>query len=73
MNYKLPARRLKEATGPVIKRILVRCPATGRLVETGKTVEESLWAEAKLNRPRLSCPHCGKIHSWTKTDVVLAR
>jgi hypothetical protein len=56
-----------------IKRILVRCPATGRLAPTGKTVQESAWNDTKLNRPRLTCPHCHQVHSWTKKDVVLAR
>ncbi len=66
-------RAVKPATGPVIKRILVRCPSTGKLAPTGKTVEESAWETTKLNRPRLKCPHCGETHSWTKKDVVLAR
>jgi hypothetical protein len=66
-------RSLKVPTGPVIKRILVRCPSTGKLTATGKTVEESLWPTTKLNRPRLTCPHCQKVHNWTKDDVVLAR
>ena len=66
-------RALKPATGSVIKRILVRCPSTGRLTPTGKTVEESAWEETKLKSPRLSCPHCNQVHTWTKKDVVLAR
>jgi hypothetical protein len=66
-------RAVKPATGPVIKRILVRCPSTGKLAPTGKTVEESAWETTKLNRPRLTCPHCREVHNWTKKDVVLAR
>ena len=66
-------RAVKPATGPVIKRILVRCPSTGKLAVTGKTVEESAWETTKLNRPRLPCPHCHEVHNWTKKDVVLAR
>ena len=66
-------RAAKSSTGPVTKRILVRCPATGKLAPTGKTVEESAWEETKLNRPRLTCPHCHQVHNWTKKDVVLAR
>src|SRR5207237_10475560 len=73
MNHYTLARSMKEPTGPVIKRILVRCPSTGRLAATGKTVEEALWADTKLNRPRLTCPHCGEVHAWTKQDGVLAR
>jgi hypothetical protein len=73
MNKFMLTRSLKEPKGPVIKRILVRCPSTGKLTATGQTIEESLWAAAKLKRPRLTCPHCREVHNWTKKDVVLAR
>jgi hypothetical protein len=73
MNLNFQKRALKEPTGPVIKRILVRCPSTGKLTETGRTVKEAFWGKTKLNRPRLTCPHCRQVHSWTKKDVVLAR
>ena len=66
-------RSVKKPVGPVIKRILVRCPSTGKLAPTGRTIEEALWNETKLQRPRLTCPHCDQVHSWTKKDVVLAR
>jgi len=73
MNTSILRRSVKEPTGPVIKRILVRCPSTRKLAPTGKTIEEALWKNTKLNRPRLTCPHCRQVHSWTKDDVVLAR
>jgi hypothetical protein len=73
MNKFMLTRALKEPKGPIIKRILVRCPSTGKLTPTGKTIEEALWAETKLKSPRLTCPHCRQVHSWTKKDVVLAR
>jgi len=63
----------KEKTGPIIKRILVRCPSTAKLTPTGQTIEESLWATAKVKSHKISCPHCQQVHSWTKKDVVLAR
>jgi hypothetical protein len=66
-------RALKVPTGLVTKRILVRCPSTGKLAPTGKTVKEAAWDDTKLNRPRLTCPHCRQVHAWTKKDVVLAR
>ena len=59
--------------GPVIKRILVRCPTTGKLTATGKTVEEAAWAATEVKSTRLNCAHCGQSHNWTKKDVVLAR
>jgi hypothetical protein len=64
---------LKPPNGSVIKRILVRCPSTAKLAPTGRTVKEAAWDRTKLNRPRLTCPHCRQVHNWTKKDVVLAR
>lgn len=55
------------------KRLLVRCPETARLAETGQTIEEEDWVATKLRSDRLICPHCQKVHIWTKKDVVLAR
>jgi hypothetical protein len=63
----------KVKTGPVIKRLLVRCPSTAKLTPTGQTIEEQLWAGAKVKTPKFTCPHCRQVHNWTKKDVVLAR
>ena len=57
----------------MIKRILVRCPATAKLTPTGQTVDEELWDTAKLKERKGICPHCQGRHDWTKKDVVLAR
>ncbi len=73
MHTGMLRRSLKVPDGPVVKRILVRCPSTGKLTPTGRTVVEARWEKTKLNRPRLTCPHCRQVHSWTKKDVVLAR
>ena len=65
------ARKVKPGLG--IKRLLVRCPSTAKLTPTGQTIEEELWAAAKLKTPKFTCPHCRQVHTWTKKDVVLAR
>ena len=57
----------------MIKRILVRCPATARLTATGLTIDEDLYTDAALKKYKQTCPHCGQMHTWTKKDVVLAR
>jgi len=67
------AKAPKVLVPAVIKRILVRCPSTGKLVATGKTVKESLWETTKLKLPKTTCPHCGQSHTFAKKDVVLAR
>jgi hypothetical protein len=62
-----------KANGPVIKRLLVRCPSTAKLTATGQTIEEQLWADAKVKDQKFDCPHCDQTHTWNKKDVVLAR
>ena len=62
-----------KANGPVIKRLLVRCPATAKLTPTGKTIDELKWADAKVKSQKVDCPHCDQVHIWNKKDVVLAR
>ena len=57
----------------VTKRVLVRCPSTGRLTATGQTTNDISWAKAKFKSPSASCPHCRGAHSWKKEDVILAR
>ncbi len=60
-------------TGPVMKRLLVRCPSTSKLTATGQTIKEELWADAKVKNQKFKCAHCGQTHTWAKKDVVLAR
>lgn len=62
-----------EKKNPMIKRILVRCPATAKLTPTGLTVDEDVYANTPLKSHKLTCPHCQQVHNWTKKDVVLAR
>lgn len=57
----------------MIKRVLVRCPATAKLTATGQTVDEELWGETKLKESKVVCPHCQGTHAWTKKDAILAR
>ncbi len=57
----------------MLKRILVRCPATAKLTATGMTIEEELFEAAAFKKPKLTCPHCSEVHDWQKKDVVLAR
>ena len=56
-----------------IKSLLVRCPSTSKLTDTGRTIEEKLWPDAKMKPQKFTCAHCGAVHNWTKADVVLGR
>ena len=71
--YFDPPRPAKPKPQGNLKSLLVRCPTTSRLTDTGQTIEEHLWAAAKLTNQKLICSHCGNVHTWTKSDVVLGR
>jgi hypothetical protein len=68
-----PPRRQKIKAGSNIKSLLVRCPSTSRLTDTGRTIEEKCWATTKLKKQKLTCEHCGGVHTWEKQDVILGR
>jgi hypothetical protein len=68
-----PPRRQKPKATAGMKSLLVRCPSTSKLSDTGKTIEEKRWETTKLKPQKLTCSHCGSVHSWTKADVVLGR
>ena len=71
--YFDPPRRPKIKAGANIKSMLVRCPSTSKLTDTGETIEERLWSTAKLKVQKFTCAHCGGVHTWRKGDVVLGR
>ena len=68
-----PPRPKKVKPGAGIKSLLVRCPSTSKLTDTGQTIDEKLWPTAKPKKQRFTCAHCGEVHSWSKADVILAR
>lgn len=71
--YFDPPRRQSKKLGPNLKSLLVRCPTTSKLTDTGQTVEEKLWLTTKLKAQKFTCTHCGKVHIWEKQDVILGR
>lgn len=71
--YFDPPRPVKAKTGASLKSLLVRCPATSRLTDTGRTIDEKLWADAEVKTQKVICSHCGAVHNWEKKDVVLGR
>src|SRR5256885_13075005 len=68
-----PPRRPKVKPGPNIKSLLVRCPSTSKLTDTGRTIEEKSWPTVKLKTQKFTCAHCGGVPTWTKNDVILGR
>lgn len=68
-----PPRPKTVKPGAGIKSLLVRCRATSKLTDTGQTIDEKLWPAAKVKTQKLTCAHCGALHTWNKEDVVLGR
>jgi hypothetical protein len=68
-----PPRRPKAKPARKMKSLLVRCPSTSKLTDTGSTIDEAHWQTAKVKTQRFTCAHCGSVHTWTKADVVLGR
>jgi len=68
-----PRRKQKANADGNMKSLLVRCPTTSKLTDTGRTIGENRWPAAKINQQKFTCAHCGKVHSWSKDDVVLGR
>jgi hypothetical protein len=68
-----PPRPTKRKTHANLKSLLVRCPSTSKLTDTGQTIEETRWPDTKLKKQKFTCAHCGSVHSWTKEDVILGR
>jgi len=74
MNHFLFAPPTTPRKAPsTLRRLLVRCPATSKLVATGETIEEPLWEGTAKRTGKFTCPHCAKVHPWVKKDVILAR
>ena len=68
-----PPRPRKAKAGLNIKSLLVRCPSTSKLTDTGRTIEEKRWRTAKVKTQKFTCAHCGRVHTWSKADVILGR
>jgi hypothetical protein len=72
-RYLFEPPRRKAKLRPSLKSLLVRCPSTSKLTDTGQTIEEKRWAITKVKTQKFTCAHCGKVHTWAKADVILGR
>jgi len=71
--FEPPKRKTKPKLQAGLKSLLVRCPSTSKLTDTGHTIDEKMWPDAKVKPQKLACAHCGEVHTWEKSDVVLGR
>lgn len=51
--------------------IVIKCPATGETVATGKTAEPQEFEAADLGMNTFECAACGEVHTWNKQDASL--
>jgi endogenous inhibitor of DNA gyrase (YacG/DUF329 family) len=55
-----------------VLRVMIRCPNTGRAVDTGvETTSQEEFASEVLVGQSVACPHCGQTHTWSKPDAFL--
>jgi hypothetical protein len=55
-----------------VYRIMIRCPATGKIADTGlETTSQQEFAAGAFIGQRLTCPHCGQVHRWQKEEAFL--
>ena len=54
-------------------RLMIRCPRTYQLIQTGITMDEDSFQDPTnhLGHNLTSCPFCPDIHPWNKADAVL--
>lgn len=53
--------------------VLIRCPATGKLLATGIALDVDCFQRAELLDLTIFCHFCGKQHTWRKEDAFLRR
>ena len=51
-------------------KIMIRCPNTGKLVFTDVRGDEQSLNSIKLPKMATTCPYCGGLHYWGKSDVI---
>jgi hypothetical protein len=69
----IPQRSAKDPKPETLRRILVRCPGTAKLFDTGLTTKATEFAAIKVTDNELPCSFCGKVHRWAQENVVLGR
>ena len=53
-------------------KLMIECSMTGRAVHTGIETDLQTFQALPAFQARTDCPHCKRIHHWSKDDVCLA-
>jgi endogenous inhibitor of DNA gyrase (YacG/DUF329 family) len=51
--------------------ISIRCPTTGKPVDTGMSMEPESFYRSVLTGNSVRCPHCGALHIWSKAEAII--
>jgi hypothetical protein len=49
--------------------VMIKCPNTGALVDTGFGMDREFFEAAPLKDNTMRCPACGVLHAWGKPAV----
>ncbi len=52
-------------------RVMITCPETGKPVYTGMTFDWHAFESVQIGEKSVSCPACGKQHTWRRVDAYL--
>ncbi len=55
-----------------VKNLMVICPTTGKVADTGFSMDAERLAAATLEGNAFECGHCFEFHAWTKADLIQA-
>lgn len=53
------------------RRLLARCPQTGRWLDTGIVVRDDTFERLDRIESRVFCPSCATIHRWNRQSAAL--
>lgn len=48
----------------------INCPITAKPIGTGIDLDPNAFKGVRLSGNSVGCPHCGKMHTWAKSDVI---
>lgn len=54
-------------------RIFIKCPNTGKLVNTGFAMDPPTFNLMPDEQTAIECPHCKSAHEWTKRDALFEK
>jgi endogenous inhibitor of DNA gyrase (YacG/DUF329 family) len=71
----LPERLVRATVGlqrgGAVGAISIKCPATGKPVSTGMSMEAASFYRSVLTGNSVKCPHCGATHIWSKDEAII--